>query len=162
MKQKGQIEDIIVFFALILIILSAFVYYFYFKTGSVPVLRPRTEIKPAEKGVVPPGTFFPKPKEKKFPFILIKFSYAQDFKPPIDIALKPNKNIETFIHHKYKDLTNIEDNKIEFKLSAINKENIKDKFYFAYLLLPLNKNWQILKANKLIFELPKNLPIIFF
>ncbi len=155
MKKKAQIEDILSFFAIILIILSAFVYYFYFKTGSVPILKPRTEIKPAEKGVVPPGTFFPKPKKEKLPFILFDLSYAQVLKPQIGIPLKPNKDIETSISHQYKDLTNLEHYKINFKLSAKNLKDPNDKFYFVYLLLPINKEWQILKSNNLVLELPK-------
>lgn len=156
MKKKAQIEDIIVFFALIIIIFSALIYYFYFKTGTVPVLRPRKEIKPAEKSIIPPGTFFPEKKEeKKLPFILFKTTYAQVLKPQIGISLKPNKNIETYISHKYKNLINIEDNKINFKLNAKNIENPNDKFYFAYLILPINKNWQILKSENLVLELPK-------
>lgn len=155
MKRKAQIEDIIVFFALILIIASALIYYFYFKTGSVPVFKPRKEIQPAEKGVVPPGIFFPRPKEEKLPLIFPKFTYAQTLKPEIGINLKPNKNIETFINHKYKDLNNIETNKIEFEFYAKNKKNLQDKFYFAYLLMPINKKWVVLQSNKLFLELPK-------
>lgn len=155
MIKRGQIEDIIIFFAIILIILSGLVYYFYFRTGEVPILKLRQDIRPAEKGVVPPGTFFPKPKDKKLPFIFLNVGFAQVLKPNIGLPLRPNRNIETFISYPYKNLIDIEDYKIRFKLSGKNLKNPADKFYFAYLLLPINKDWQILKSTDLILTLPK-------
>ena len=155
-KRKGQIEDILLFFGLIIIIFSAFVYYIYFKTGSVPVLKPRKEIRPTEKSVIPPGIFFPTPKEKKTPFYkFLKEAEASYFKPNIGTTTKPNKNIETYIKYKYKNLNNIENNLLEFELEGKNLKNPQDRFNFAYLILPLKKNWQILKSNKLTLTLPK-------
>ena len=155
-KRKGQIEDILLFFALIIIIFSAVIYYFYFKTGSVPVLKPRKEIKPAEKSVIPPGIFFPTPKKEKTPFYkFLKEVEASSFKLNIGTTTKPNYNIVTSIKYKYKDLNNIETNQVEFDLEGKNLKDPKDNIYFAYILIPINKNWQILKSNKLTLTLPK-------
>lgn len=154
MNKKAQIEDILLFFALVIIIFSAFIYYFYFKTGKVPVLKPRKEIKPAEKSVIPPGIFFP--KKEKLPFLnIMKVSEASVFKINLGTTTKPNKNLETSIKHKYKNLNYLETNEVEFELEGKNLKNPNEKIHFAYLLIPIENNWKVLKSNKLKITLPK-------
>jgi len=149
MEKKGQIEDIIVFLVTILLILSALVYFLYFKTGVVPVYKPPKEIEPAQKGIVPKGTFFKYPEEK-LPFkFFLKKTYAQSKK------LKPNKKIETYIHHDYFDLNNIETNIVKFVFEGKNFENPKERFYFLYILYPLERDWRASYSNTKYFYLPK-------
>jgi len=149
MKKVGQLEDIIVFLVTIFLILSALVYFLYFKTGVVPVYKPPQKIEPASKGVVPTGTFFKYPEEK-LPFnFFLKKTYAESKK------LKPNKKIETYIYHDYLDLNNLETNIVKFTFEGKNWENPKDRFYFNYILYPLDKNWKTSYSNTQYFYLPK-------
>ncbi len=148
MKSRGQLEDILTFFAVIFLILSALVYFVYFKTGVIPVYKPEREIKPAEKGIVPTGTFFIYPK-KQTPYLFLKIANAEKLK------LKPNKNIETYIYYEYPDLNNIETNEVRFRFEGKNIKDPNDRFYFMYILFPLDKEWQTTYFNEKYFYLPK-------
>jgi len=149
MKRGAQIEDILVFLVTIFLILSAFFYFIYFKTGIVPTYHPPEKIGPAEKGVVPTGTFFRYPKEKLPYNFLLKKVFASSKK------YKPNKNIETYIYHDYLDLNKIETNVVKFTFQGKNLKNPKDKFYFIYMLYPIDKEWNVSYSNTKYFYLPK-------
>jgi len=153
MKKGAQIEDIIVFLVTILLVLSALVYFVYFKTGVVPVYKPPQKIEPAKKSVIPTGTFFIYPEkqpEKQLPFnFFVKKTYAQSKK------LKPNKNIETYIFYDYPDLSNIETNEVQFTFQGKNLTNSNDRFYFIYILYPLERDWKVFYFSTKYFNLPK-------
>ena len=55
---KGQYWDIFLFFFIVFVVLSGIVYFFIDKLGGVPKVNTNQGFAPAEKGVLPKGTFF--------------------------------------------------------------------------------------------------------
>ncbi|MCS7184011.1 MAG: hypothetical protein NZ866_01525 [Patescibacteria group bacterium] len=157
MIKRGQLESLITGIIFVLLFLSAIIYYFQFKTGTVPVFKPLREIKPAEKGVLPEGTFFEKRenKENKIPFFKINKVYAYSEKRnKKEIKYKPNKYLETLIIEP-KTLTFLEDNILRIIFSGRNKNNPLEKIYFQYKLHPIQKDWQRIFSNQKVIILPK-------
>jgi hypothetical protein len=156
MSKKGQLESIIYFVVFILLILTLIIYYFQFKTGTVPVFRPKKNIEPASKGVLPPGTFFQnefeqeKNNKQKLPYLIITPSYAKENKKYIN-----NKNLETHLINPQQKITILEDNTFDLIVNGENKKNPLDKIYFQYQIKPLDSHWQNLYSKTKKIVLPK-------
>lgn len=152
MKNKGQLESLIISIVYILLFLSLVIYYFQFKTGSVPVFKTKKNIEPAERGVLPRGTFFDfeknKPKEK-LPYLFLNKVYAQS-----KVKYKPNKNLETSIINPL-PLTILENNIFDLVVSGQNKKNPLERIYFEYKIEPIHTEWQKLYGQQRRFSLPK-------
>jgi hypothetical protein len=151
MENKGQLENFFIFIITLFLILFCITYYFYFKTGSVPVFTPAKEIKPSEKSLLPPGTFFPEKKELPFLFD-IKKAYAK--------TLKPDKNLDTFIVSGPGYF--VEDNVVKFEFSGINYKKPLERLRFQTYLYPLDKTWQDTYGNSKIYYLPKSYSFYIF
>lgn len=149
MKQAGQLENLFIGIISILLILSLIIYYFQFKTGTIPIFKTKKTIEPAEKGVIPKGTFF---KEQKLPYLFLKFTYAQNNKKD-NKKYKPNKNLETYIISP-KSFILLEDNKVDLIVNGQNKVNSLEKLYFQYKIYPLHKDWQNLYGKQKRILLP--------
>ncbi|GIW66230.1 MAG: hypothetical protein KatS3mg095_0128 [Candidatus Parcubacteria bacterium] len=148
MTKRGQLESLLSSIIIILLILSAIAYYLQFRLGYIPVFKPQKSIKPAEKGIVPEGTFFENQKDK-LPFLFIKKSYAK-----AQIKYKNNKNLETYIVSPPK-LIFLEDNILDLVVSGKNKANSLEKIYFQYKIIPIDKDWQKLYSQQKRIILPK-------
>ncbi|MGC8981757.1 MAG: hypothetical protein ACP5JU_02295 [Minisyncoccia bacterium] len=150
MENKGQLENFFIFIITLLLILFCITYYFYFKTGTIPVFTPVKEIKPAEKSLLPPGTFFPKKEE--LPFLFFKKAYAK--------ILKPSKDLDTFIISGPNYF--LEDNIAIFKFSGKNYKKPLERLRYQTFLYPLDKNWQDTYGDSKIYYLPKNYSFYIF
>mgnify|MGYP001107994363 CR=1 FL=1 len=158
MKLKAQIESLIYFIVIIILFFSAIFYYLQFKTGSVPVFRPKREIAPSEKSILPPGTFFEKENKKNnkeknfFPLLFIKETFARNNN--LKKNLIPNKDLETIILSP-SFFTELEDNKLYILLEGYNKNDKKDRIHFQYILEPLINDWKDLYQKRKLIILPK-------
>ncbi|MEM5782286.1 MAG: hypothetical protein QXD43_03780, partial [Candidatus Aenigmatarchaeota archaeon] len=153
MTNKGQLESFFVFIITLFLILFCITYYFYFKTGTIPVFTPEREIRPSEKSLLPPGTLFPKEKqspyikEKQLPYIF-SLNIAK-----AETNLKPNKNLDTFIISAPPIV--LEDNIAKFSFSGKNYRKPFEKLRFQTFLYPIDKKWQTTYGTEKIYYLPK-------
>lgn len=151
MKNKAQLESLFISLISILLILSLIIYYFQFKTGVIPVFKPKKNIEPAERGILPKGTFFEEKKPKDIlPYLFFNKTYAQTKK-----KYKINKNLETYIINPSLLLTILENDTIKLIVSGKNKSNLSEKIYFQYKIEPLHNDWQIIYNQQKNLLLPK-------
>ncbi|GIW65853.1 MAG: hypothetical protein KatS3mg094_372 [Candidatus Parcubacteria bacterium] len=153
MKNKAQLESLIQAIIIILLTLSGIIYYLQFRLNYIPQLKIKKDVSPAEKSILPEGTFFKQKKENKIPFLKTKYIYAQTKKKNY---YKNNADIETFLISP-KIFSFIEDNLFDLLVSGIDKKNPSEKIFFQYKIEPLNKNWQIIYGKHKKIFLPKGL-----
>lgn len=180
--QKAQGWDAFFLFFVATVILFSLSYFFIYKFGGVPTVKPKREIGPAERGVLPEGTLFPaRPKKKKNnqPFqnlrpLQNRRSYLF-FKPVLAaVTLSANNKstpikkpvlsvpvLETYLTVNFSPNATLQTDTVAFKLSGKNLTNPKERVGFEVLLFPLEKNWMRVSGNRTYVNLKRGGYIFF-
>lgn len=156
--EKGQIWEGFLFLFVIAFVIAGFSYFFIYKFGGVPVIK-KPSGGPAERGVLPQGTFFkntaPKNSEKDkdlLPYQPIKLlgvfgNTARAATIPKRIIL--TNQLTTNISSSFPSGASLETDTIKIGLSGTNIKNAKDRVFFEYLLLPVDKKWKTTSSKTL-------------